>query len=1386
MDTPAPTTRQPRITANFTLTALGLALMFGGMRPVVAQTSGPWPPSLGAYFWRGYDHSGNGDTSDFSWDGPWVGGRWYAEGDEGCMEGCQPPTFYQLPPEDGDALFFRHLFLDPEVATPPFNISVGSHSLSNSDVSFEIYANFSGGSFNVRNIGISTIGFDEDFPGSFPVLFNGTSLKANQVFSARAYHDTLTFSGATIESPEIHLSGEYSTVPGTSPPPDGTPLTWVIGGSQVKGGVVQVSANGSAADTRVNFSESSLSGFGLEVGIGEGDGEAQLNLMNLSEATPSQFLIVGKTGKGALKLESESSLLALQAYGIVGADAPGFLHVADNSTVRLDKIEIGLRAEGLVALDTGGKLFTNEAFLGRIIGFDGTVNIESQGRWETGSATIGEDGTSHIYVRNGGTLKVSDTAVLGKNEGSQGYIHLIGSEAQLELDEGAILKIGEHGTGVLDLSEGARFTSQGTTALAEVVGGTGIVTVDGQDSQLTVNGNFNVGDRGTGEVSIRNGGKLHVNGLGVLGNYEDSKGVLNLVGAESQLTFGTGGSLIIGDEGAGELHLSEGATFESQGAVDLGFVDGSSSTVTVDGASGPSQWKVNGAINIGVNGMGRVELRNGGLLETVDSNIVLGSESRGDGALVIDGEGSGLLGSGTLSVAREGKGQLEILGGAGLELSNRAAKLTVGDAETSEGIITVKGQNVQKSSLSTGELVLGRRGKATLDISEGAYVKSSGDTLLAETATATADVFVTGVGSEMHVEGDLIVGKLGAATAVVDRGQLFVTKALTIGDDGPHDSSLEVRGTQGRLEMLAGEGAVTIGRQGGGQLEARDLAQIRLARDVEVATESGSSGILKLTNSAMTVGDLEIGKKGAGELILFDSATLLSDNVKLGGLPGAPSTASAKVNLNNSQWTVQGTLHLGQDSEVKVFDSELVVEEALTIEGSTSRTAKVDVSSDSRLQVLDDIRVGGDEGFGELTVRAIGKLQTFGGKVHTSNPNVESKVTLESFGSWHLQGPLEIGSTGRGEVTLDDAAQVTGATTLQLGSGDGSGFGRLTLTDSDALAQATDVRIFNGFATVSGGSITAQTVALWPSAGSANLLLTGAGSAFDATSLEVGPGAQSFVTIQDGAHGVTRTARVDGTVIVNGGGSLTIGNNGSWAPFGAVQVNPGGTLSGTGRIFGNLIVKKGGTNQFAGGIFRPGNSPGTFTVDGDLTIEDGAALDLEIGGMGTGLHDVVEVLGNVDIQGNVLLRFVDGFAPQAGQQFELMTGASMSVAPDIFVRNLAPGWQYSVTQQAGAWVVNSLSDGVYVTPGDFNYDGVVDAADFTVWRDTLGQEGFDQVADADGDGLVGHGDYDIWRANFGATAGDGALAKTAVAEPASLVSLLAAMAACLAKTRKRS
>lgn len=77
-------------------------------------------------------------------------------------------------------------------------------------------------------------------------------------------------------------------------------------------------------------------------------------------------------------------------------------------------------------------------------------------------------------------------------------------------------------------------------------------------------------------------------------------------------------------------------------------------------------------------------------------------------------------------------------------------------------------------------------------------------------------------------------------------------------------------------------------------------------------------------------------------------------------------------------------------------------------------------------------------------------------------------------------------------------------------------------------------------------------------------------------------------------------------------------------------------------------------------------------------------------------------------------------------------------------------------------------------PGDYNTDGVVDAADYVVWRDQLGHGVRLPNDDTAG---VGSDDYTRWKNNFGATAGAGAVAS--VPEPAAWMMVLVASAASM-------
>ncbi len=104
---------------------------------------------------------------------------------------------------------------------------------------------------------------------------------------------------------------------------------------------------------------------------------------------------------------------------------------------------------------------------------------------------------------------------------------------------------------------------------------------------------------------------------------------------------------------------------------------------------------------------------------------------------------------------------------------------------------------------------------------------------------------------------------------------------------------------------------------------------------------------------------------------------------------------------------------------------------------------------------------------------------------------------------------------------------------------------------------------------------------------------------------------------------------------------------------------------------------------------------------------------------------------------------------------------------------LAAGGTYGVRISGASSSVQLYELRISLTalPGDYTADGVVDAADYTVWRDTLGSSVL-LTADGSGNGVIDSADYDLWASAFSVSA---PAAVSAVCEPAglSLVALLA-------------
>ena len=127
-----------------------------------------------------------------------------------------------------------------------------------------------------------------------------------------------------------------------------------------------------------------------------------------------------------------------------------------------------------------------------------------------------------------------------------------------------------------------------------------------------------------------------------------------------------------------------------------------------------------------------------------------------------------------------------------------------------------------------------------------------------------------------------------------------------------------------------------------------------------------------------------------------------------------------------------------------------------------------------------------------------------------------------------------------------------------------------------------------------------------------------------------------------------------------------------------------------------------------------------------------------------------------------------------------------SLVPQSPGRKITRAYAINNKGQILAYAWNLDTESVMLTPliGDYDHDGVVDAADYTVWRDTLDST-TDLAADGNGNGTVDYGDYEVWKSNFGNQLGSGAGASAGVPEPSTLLMLLVGMMTLCCRRRPK-
>lgn len=199
-----------------------------------------------------------------------------------------------------------------------------------------------------------------------------------------------------------------------------------------------------------------------------------------------------------------------------------------------------------------------------------------------GNLAIGAVGDGTLNISAGGIFTTNNASFFGINANVTGTVNI--TDANSIWNSGGNLTIGRAGNGVLNLTSGGKATSLlSVIYVGNLNGSQGTVTVDGASSEL-ISKELYVGDNGTGNATISNGGTITTTQFALVGLAPSGNGTVTVTGNNSSWTIGNRAR--IGDNGPGTLIISEGATVSAASDFTVAANNLSTGTVVIGATSG--------------------------------------------------------------------------------------------------------------------------------------------------------------------------------------------------------------------------------------------------------------------------------------------------------------------------------------------------------------------------------------------------------------------------------------------------------------------------------------------------------------------------------------------------------------------------------------------------------------------------------------------------------------------------------------------------------------------------------------------------------------------------------------------------------------------------------
>jgi len=1024
-------------------------------------------------------------------------------------------------------------------------------------------------------------------------------------------------------------------------------------------GVVEVGADGKLLVNRSQFAR-------VEIGRRS---HAELTIAARGEVQISSALQIGSeaggdgsvfVGPGAL-LHSSSPFGNLQMGGLdLGSGGPG--------KGRLD-IEGG-------AVRLGGRALIGaaEAGVGDVTVIGGELSVRER-------LVVGHGGKGTLRVARGGALHIESALDgeglrIGRYASGSGLVEFADADSSVT-GLGTRATIGLLGDGTLVLNRGFQLAMPaGTIVLGQEAGAVGRVTVEGTGTRLS-SSELRIGDKGVGRVKVLGGGLLQTESVATLGEGDGPAGRLSAVevdGSDSRWEIGSllqstdfimgnrsgarvivknggrvdvksGGRLLVGSKAIGDIDIQSGGQFLAKGDLVLGEFATGEGSVRVDGSE--AKLTAGHAATIGAQGAGSLYLANGGTLELASGlltsrTMVLGQEIGSHGLLDIRGPGS-TLELEAMKVGAAGEGRLVI--GTGGFLDVRGELEVVGTTETGRGRVEV----LANARMDAHRIALGTRrtdffgaNEPSLLIRDHATVKSK-----------VADIGVEGPASFRLDQGALWdAGRLrmgvnvnsAANEGLITTGATLKAERLDLTAIGQNSLTLQA----GNLEVYNGH--LKIGADG--------TDRARLA--VELGSEMRTTDDFQIHLGSDDVDEAEL-KIGEGSSV--STADLLGSGRSL-------------VTVDGGVLDVAGLLRPGSSSIISIDNGGQVKTDFLQPAAASSFRIEIDNGAELAANQILNVPL--------LHLKNAGRVVDRRANIMASNRLDVYTLLTESGGIIDFRaGSAVLPAGGAWRVTAGSQMKVADLTTF--------GGSQFEVSDGARL-EAGVAQLTKGHHMLvagEGASFEAGTVVIREPNGLK--ISNGATARFGTLSLQDG----GSVTMSGGALQVAKFLQVEGQssgsagpLNVRGGG-VVIGE--ATPVANSLVVGAGGELRGSPNVVGDVVM--------SGGRMAPGFSPGKAVIDGDLVVKAGSSFDMEIGGLGEGMLDFIDVAGALLIEPGATLNliFIDGFAPSAGDVTKLFrVGGDISGQfSEIKVHNLAAGWTYEFAPAAGSMELTSLSNGTF-------------------------------------------------------------------------------------------